>query len=241
MMHRTIQPSGCTVRQCHSCAHLRLLAVLRLADLRLADKPRTYASPRASLPRLLRCSSQLIYACAGAGLIITPFNIRWSANELHHAIVDSDVSVVAVLEAEFVAPVVALLGSALDGAVRFLLGPSADIRLPLDEVCAERRGWRLVSTREKCVRFGSGQNVRPWESLVESCEQETSWASNSVVSDERMSNGDGCSASADVLAEGAGRANSADQTAEDVFCIVYTSGSTGRSKAVMLTHLSQVR
>lgn len=165
-----------------------------------------------------------MYACADAGLIFVPLNTRWAVNELRHAVVDSGIKVMAILDMDFVDPVLELSAAELSGAPGLswlLAGPLAsDSRL----TAVAPSG---VSQWQKFPVGGASRAENIAEREIRGA---TDGASG--IGQDRMQHLNNGSVRDDSRLE-------ADM--RDVFCIVHTSGSTGRSKGVALTHLGQVR
>lgn len=185
------------------------------------------------------CSVQLMYACADAGIIIVPLNTRWSVNELRHAVVDSGIEVMVILDREFAGATVELstATAAGPGLSWLVVGPlscnssatsakrsevSQWRKFPLPgtdcaEDKAEQEDWRGVYDEEGDITYApvakqNSGHQRFFDSPV-------GHYSDEAVDRAALKAGD----------------------TRDIFCIVHTSGSTGRSKGVALTHFGQVR
>lgn len=168
---------------------------------------------------------QLMYACADAGLIFVPLNTRWAINELRHAVIDSGIKVMAVLDREFVGPVLELSEAAISGGPSLswlLVGPLA-CDSPLSSTTQpEVSQWR---------EFPLGGTARAEDNAEREGERATG-----------VYSGTGQDKREHRMVNGSVRHHSmCEDDVRDVFCIMHTSGSTGRSKGVALTHLGQVR
>ncbi len=182
-----------------------------------------------------------MFACADAGIIFVPLNTRWAVGELRHAVVDSGIKVVAVLDRESVDLVLKLSSPApAAGGPHLswlLVGPLVG-NLPMNSTTRpEVSQWRKIpvgpSVRTEEIAEREGRRV--WDDAA------GDFMYDPVAGEDRAQNGlvDGPICRPYSL-QGAGRAAVEADDTRDVFCIVHTSGSTGRSKGVALTHLGQV-
>lgn len=169
-----------------------------------------------ALAQLRSVEMQLMYACADVGIIFVPLNIRWSLDELHDAVVDSGVNVVAILHSSF-HHVAMKLAARLPSISHFLVSPIAlhDIPEAFNHQVENHKRWR---------RFAIGAKCNSTEDIA---------AVTHV-------GGDHLDEDPDSVQKGSWRDASDDDAADDVFCIIYTSGTTGCSKGVALQHLGQV-
>lgn len=166
-----------------------------------------------------------MYACADAGIIFVPLNTRWAVSELRHAVIDSGIKVVAILDREFVGPVLELSAAAPSGGPglsRLLVGPLACASRPASVTQPGVSQWR---------EFPVGGTARAEDDAERGGQRATNDASGVGQNRRQHQLTDGSVCHHSVLEDGI----------RDVFCIVHTSGSTGRSKGVALTHLGQVR
>lgn len=163
-----------------------------------------------------------MYACADAGIIMTPLNTRWSVDESRHAVVDCGIKVMAVLDRELlrVAQELSLATTEGPGISWLLLGPHALVSPVPSAMRREARQWRM------CPVGNADHDAHASMSTTDVGKDSPSVPDGSFCHD---------------LAEGVSREALGVTDTEDVFCIVHTSGSTGRSKGVALTHLGQVR
>ncbi|CAM9446324.1 unnamed protein product [Ectocarpus sp. 13 AM-2016] len=182
---------------------------------------------------------QLMYACADAGVIVVPLNTRWAIGELRHAVMDSGIKVLAILDREFV-------GTALDlctvaptaGRVPscLMVGPQACTSSPTAMARSEVSAWRRFSVGQ--VNRSEGDAEREGWRWVDDSRGDfvPAQAAEEGMGEQRLSDDHDCC----DPAESVGVATLEADGTRDVFCIVYTSGSTGRSKGVALTHEGQV-
>ncbi|CAN0236087.1 unnamed protein product [Scytosiphon promiscuus] len=181
-----------------------------------------------------------MYACAGAGIIFVPLNTRWSVGELRHAVGDSGIKGMAVLDGDFVDAALDLFAAAPAATLdvsSLLLGPSA---------CSPRLPSTVRPVIPRWQTFHLGGSDRA-EDEAES--EEWSEADEARGGSTPARGAEQCGKRQRFLRGphfhdfARGTSNStldADDDTRDVFCIVYTSGSTGRSKGVALTHAGQV-
>lgn len=181
---------------------------------------------------------QLFYACEDAGIIIVPLNIRWSVDELQHAVADSGIDVMAVPDREFLGVALELVAptAAVTRGILWLLvppQPEPNLALVPRKQQPEASQWRVFPVGD--VRAGG---AHPLQRRQVTDHDDTGEIETALREDRgREGRGGGC---VDKV-EGVGRASIAVADTQDVFCVVHTSGSTGRSKGVALTHLGQVR
>lgn len=155
-----------------------------------------------------------MYACADAGLIFVPLNTRWAVNELRHAVIDSGIKVMAILDQEFIGTVLELSAAVPPGGPGLswlLVGP-----LACDSPMACATQPQVSQWRE----FPVGGAARADDSAER--EGKRGGGEMGTVHNRREH-------------------PMPEDDIRDIFCIVHTSGSTGRSKGVALTHLGQVR
>lgn len=174
---------------------------------------------------LLSLALQLMYACADAGLIFVPLNTRWAINELRHAVIDSGIKVMAILDREFVGPVLELSAAANSGGPGLswvLVGPLACDSPLASTTQPEVSQWRKLPV---------GGTARAEDSAEREERRATDVASGTRQDRREHEVVDGTVRHHSML----------EDDVRDVFCIMHTSGSTGRSKGVALTHLGQVR
>lgn len=182
-----------------------------------------------------------MYACANAGVIFVPLNTRWAVGELRHAVVDSGIKAIAVLDRELVDAALDLSVAAppaASGVSSLLVGPLA---------CSCRLACTAGPEIPRWQTFHFGGSDRADDGADNEEWNEADDARGGITS-ARGAEEDG--GQQPLLrgpryhdsAEGTGGPTlvDADDETRDVFCIVYTSGSTGRSKGVALTHAGQV-
>lgn len=176
-----------------------------------------------------------MYACADAGIIIVPLNTRWAVNELRHAVMDSGIKVMAILDREFVGATLELSAAAAagPGLSWLVVGPLASNSSLTSATRSQVSQWRIFPV------FGTDRaedkaEKEDWRA-VDDARGDFPYAPG--AEHQRFVDGPICHHSEQDVDRAA---LEADDT-RDVFCIVHTSGSTGRSKGVALTHLGQVR
>lgn len=181
-----------------------------------------------------------MYACADAGIIFVPLNTRWAIGELRHAVVDSGIKAMAVLDGEFVDAALdlsAVAPAAASGVSSLLVGPLAYSSRLASNAQPEVSRWQTL-------HLGGSRHA---EDEIESEEwSDADDARGRLISaqgaehrgeQERLR---GVSRFHDFARSTGDPTFDAEDDTRDVFCIVYTSGSTGRSKGVALTHAGQV-
>ncbi|CAM9176385.1 unnamed protein product [Hapterophycus canaliculatus] len=183
---------------------------------------------------------KLMYACADAGVIFVPLNTRWAISELRHAVVDSGIKAIAVLDREFVDVGLSLSAAAPAGASgvsSLLVGPLA---------CSSRLASTAPREISRWQPFHLGGSDRAEDEAPSEEWNEADDGRGQVTSarggeqdgqQQRLLQGPHLHDSTHGI--GGPTLDNADDTG-DVFCIVYTSGSTGRSKGVALTHAGQI-
>lgn len=183
---------------------------------------------------------QLMYACADAGVIVVPLNTRWAIGELRHAVMDSGIKVVAILDREFVGAALdlcAVAPAAGRGPSCLIVGSQACTSSPTSATRSEVSAWRRFSVGQ-ADRSESDAGNEGWRGVdVSRGDLVPARGAEEGMGEQRLSDDHDCYDSAQNVG---GATLEADGT-RDVFCIVYTSGSTGRSKGVALTHEGQVR
>jgi len=183
-----------------------------------------------------------MFACADAGIIFVPLNTRWAVGELRHAMVDSGIKVVAVLDREFVdlvlklsSPAPAAGGPCLSW---LLVGPLVGNLPTISSTRSEVPQWRKipVGPSDRAEDMAERRERREWDGARADLNYDP------VAGEDKAQQGfvDG-SVYRRFSMQGADRAAVEADDTRDVFCIVHTSGSTGRSKGVALTHLGQVK
>lgn len=178
-----------------------------------------------------------MYACADAGIIIVPLNFRWAVNELRHAVVDSGIKVMAILDREFVGATLELSAAAGPGLSLLAIGPLACKSSLTSATRSEVSQWRKFPL-PRTDRAEDKAEKESWSGLDDERGDFTCapGAEQNQVH-QRFVEGTICHDSEQSV----GRAALEPDDAREIFCIVHTSGSTGRSKGVALTHLGQVR
>ncbi|CAM9137605.1 unnamed protein product [Ectocarpus fasciculatus] len=182
---------------------------------------------------------QLMYACADAGVIVVPLNTRWAIGELRHAVMDSGIKALAILDREFVGAALdlcAVAPAAGRGPSCLIVGPQACTSSPTSAARSEVSAWRRFSVGQADRSEGDAKS-EGWRGVDDSRgDFVLARGAEEGRGEQRLSDGHDCYDSAQTVG---GSTLEADGT-RDVFCIVYTSGSTGRSKGVALTHKGQV-
>lgn len=182
---------------------------------------------------------QLMYACADAGIIVVPLNFRWAVNELRHAVVDSGIKVMAVLDREFFGATLELSTTTTTdpGLSWVVIGPLACNSSLTSATRSEVSQWRKVpvpgtdhavdkAEKEDWRRADDDRGELPYAPGAEQNPGRQQFVEGPVCLHSEQS---------------VGRVELETDDTRDIFCIVHTSGSTGRSKGVALTHLGQVR
>lgn len=181
---------------------------------------------------------QLMYACAEAGIIVVPLNFRWAVNELRHAVVDSGIKVMAVLDRDFFSATLELSATttADSGLSWVVVGPLACNSSLTPATRSEVSQWRKVPVRETDHAEDKAEK-EDWRGADDD-RGDFPYAPGVEQNPGHQFVDDPVCVHSE---QGVDRvALEADDT-RDIFCIVHTSGSTGRSKGVALTHLGQVR
>lgn len=182
-----------------------------------------------------------MFACADAGIIFVPLNTRWAVSELRHAVVDSGIKVVAILDRES-ADLVLELSSPAPAAGGphlswLLVGPLVGNLPTTSGARSEGLHWRKipVGPSDRTENIAEREEMREWN------DAHSDVMYDPVPGEDKAQHGfvDGPICRHHSV-QGAGRAAVVPDDTQDIFCIVHTSGSTGRSKGVALTHLGQV-
>ena len=182
-----------------------------------------------------------MFACADAGLIFVPLNIRWAVGELRHAVVDSGIKVMAILDRESVGLALELSSPApLGGDPHLswlLVGPLVG-NVPVTSTTARSdvSQWRKVPVS----RSDRGEDMAEREGGREGDDARGNLMYDPGAGEDRAQHGFVDEPVGRHSVQGAGCAALEADDTRDVFCIVHTSGSTGRSKGVALTHRGQV-